>query len=516
MRRPRPVAAALLAALGLVGCGQKAATDAAEHTDSPPPVVRPVVVAPTPDPSPVAPPVELGAVRLPLPVETEVAPPPAEVGAAVPPVEAVAAVVPPPAAQPAVEPKKDDPKGKDAKDAPKDPPKDPKDAPKDPKPPEYPKEIGGKKPEDFVKDLTDLDPAMREAALRTLPTFGPGVQKVPGIAKGILARMDPSKEGDPGVRAAAYETAGAIAFESEQDTKEAIILLYNAADQGAKGGGTRLHAVQTLAMFGSKAETAVTYLTGAPAADPAYETRRSVANTLGRIGGSDTTGANPKALRCLAEVLAKDRSAAVRLEAYQSIVTLGPPWEGPLGKAPPGGPPPQPKVDAKTVAVLVAAIKKQLLPAPGSPTGVVEKDKQVDVLARMALMRLDPKEYNDDNLNAVAKYIAGPDTGPKLQALNVLGLMGDAGAKRIDDVVKALSAADPEVAAAAVKALVQIGDKAKGAIPFIEKLKDRPGTKEEKEFWARLTDQAVKLIKEAKPVGTSASPGTSGDPVKKP
>src|SRR5437899_11182145 len=107
----------------------------------------------------------------------------------------------------------------------------------------------------YLKDLNDPDPATREAALRTLPMFGPSVRKP--SAKPIPYRME--KEPDPNVKFAAYAAAVLIGFDSDADIKEAVRILGLAAEGGrsAIGGQTRLYAVQALAAFGPKAEGAV-------------------------------------------------------------------------------------------------------------------------------------------------------------------------------------------------------------------------------------------------------------------
>lgn len=521
--------AILLAVFGLTGCGKKPQTasstgsdttsaadnrDDAQPTKTAPPENAP---PPTTDSTPATPPSPgakpAGAAQTIPPfvvygqnLPTEGIPAPREVGAAAPvtpgPVIQAPATLPPP---PPTDTKPPEPKEKVTGSV---------------KVIEWPKEINGKSIADFVRETVDLDPAVREAALRTLPAFGPAVRSDAKAAKAILARMESNKEGDPGVRAAAYEAAGAVSllvpgkvgFEDPHDTAEAIRLLTVAAEKGAKGGATRLHAVQTLASFGPRAESAVPYLIGPPnsempAGDPAYETRRSVATTLGQIGTHDQNGPSSKALHCLTDNLIKDRSAAVRLAAYQSIVLLGPPLISQAGGKAPAQKGPAPKaVDAKAVAGYIASIKQRLTPYKSqagekekpSPTGLVERDKQVEIFARLALMRLDPKECNDQNLSAIARYIADTETAPKLQALSVLGMIGELGAKKIDDVVKALSQEDLRVVQAAVTSLVSMGQYAEPAIPAITKLKDRPGTKEEKEYWAKLSDEAVRMIKEAK------------------
>ncbi|MBX9628207.1 MAG: HEAT repeat domain-containing protein, partial [Gemmataceae bacterium] len=388
--------------------------------------------------------------------------------------------------------------------------------------PEWPTEIGGKRPADYVKDLTDLDPFIRKFALQALPAFGPSMKKEAGVAKGILARMDFQKELDPGVRAAAFEAAGAIGFDDERDFDEAVRLLFVTADQGQKGGASRLYAVQALTTVGPRAWKAVPVLiTPNVAEDPAFETRQAVATCLGAVAFNEYTGPSPKALTCLAEKLAHDRSAAVRLAAMQSLVLLGPP----LAPRPPGGtvlplkdikdPRDMPKRDEAATAKLTESIRRRLVPVKGDrggATGLVEKDPQVEVFVRLALMRFDPKEIDDENLSGITKYLGRPDTGVKLVALNSLTTLGgEPASRKIDDVVKALSDEHPLVVAAAATCLVAMGDKAKPALPALEKLKDRPGAKEEKEQWAKLSAEAVRLIREAGKPPPPAPPPAAKD-----
>ena len=389
---------------------------------------------------------------------------------------------------------------------------------------EWPEKINGKLPSEFVKDTLDPDPAIREMALRTLVKFGPMIRKEAGVAKAVIARMDGTKETDPGVRAAAFEAAGAIAsydpsgalgFADEADTREAIRLLYMTSDQAASGGSTRLHAIQTLTSFGPKAEAAISYLVGGPAADKAYETRRSVAMALGKIGYHEMNGPNHKAMNCLVNNLAHDPSAAVRMESVQSIILLGPVYiprtKGPLLKDI-KDPNDAPVVDEKMVATFVASLKKRLTTAPKiagerpSQTGLVERDPQVEIYLRLALMRLDPKECNDENLNAIVRYIGSTQTGVRMHALIVLGMIGEFGGKKIDEVVKVLNDPNPDIVLAAATALASMGWYARPAIPALEKLKERGENKQQKEWWATRADQAIKIIKDAKPPAPPAPP----------
>ncbi len=356
----------------------------------------------------------------------------------------------------------------DAKD--KEPPKGPTKLPEL----KWPTELGGKTIAGWLKDVTDPDPAVREFALKTLPNFGPeNIRKPAG--KLLLARM--TAERDPGVRITVFNTAAVIGFETTNDEKEAIRVLAETANTGYPGGLSRLHAIQTLGLIGQKAEGAVPYLVGPPCLDPAYETRRSVANALARIGYSDTGGPNMKALSALAGTLARDVSAAVRMEALQSLVVLGPPWAA-VRKIDDKTPPKFDPVGSKVVA---DAMRNRVGLGKGK---ALETDRQLEIWCRVVLMRFDEKEINDVNLGAISRYIDPKgELGPKLQALQALALFGENAGSQVDAVVRVLDDNDALVMNTALGTLAGMGVKAQGAIPELEKLEKK---------WADLREKKLK------------------------
>ena len=382
----------------------------------------------------------------------------------------------------------------------------------DPSNPEnYPDSYLGRPLSEYIADISNPDPAIREFALRTLPKFGPNA-KAPATHL-VLLHMAKEKERDPSVRAAAFEAVGAFALfnkepglDSERDTSEAIRLLCKAVDEQR---GTRLHAIQTLAKFGYRAESAVTYITSRELTEtePAYQTRQAVAATLGYIGANKDKVPSTKALHSLADTLIRDKSAAVRLAAYQSLVLLGPPLL-PGSKVVPDKELP---IDTKAMALLAKPIKNRLLPfkkefvgskETDSPTGLMERDKQVEIFTRFTLMRFDRKEVNDENLKGISKYVhEGVDSGPKMQALYALGMMGELAGSQLDNMVPALEDVDPQVVVMGVSALMGLGKAAGPALPFLKKLKSRGSKKGEKkptdypiEYYSAMADQAIKAI----------------------
>jgi HEAT repeat protein len=489
----------ILTAATLAGCGGKPKAD----DDHEPPA--PVVAQNEPAPA-AAPPAEP---KKPDEPQTPAPPMPKDkvAGPAVPPPFALS-VPPPPVIPQAPMPMPKD--GLPDKPQPKEPAKDKGFDPN--KPFEWPTALYNRPLSEYIKDIDDPDPAIREQGLRTVPLFGPVARTA--ATKAVIRHMNATIEPDPGVRAAAFEAIGAFALfspdgnlETEADTNEALRLLTLTIE--ASGGATRLHAVNTLGSFGPRAAGSIPALIGQnmTTLERAYETRRAVASTLGAIGNIKDTGPSARALKCLTDVLINDQSAAVRLAAYQSIFALGPVYLPPAPPAP--GMKPVMTIDQKTVDGYVKTIKARLQPfkpEPGSkyrdsPTGLMERNSQVEIFARLALMRLDVKEQSEENLNGIAKYVTQPgDSGPKLQALHALMLMGPVASRKINDVCKALEDEDPQVVVSAATTLVAMGTEGKPAIEFLEKMKSRGSNKEEKAQYEQLATRAIKAINEAKPI----------------
>ena len=401
--------------------------------------------------------------------------------------------LPPAGAQPKKEPEKKEPEKKEQ-----------------PKQPEikWPTEINGKDIKAIMKDMEDPDPTVREFAVQVLPNFGPPAQKG-AASKLLLKRM--TTEPDPSVKMAVYNSVGLVHFEDTADVKTAVRILSEVVDQGQRGGLSRLRAIQALAMLGPKAEGGITALTGTAITDPSYQTRQSIANALGRVGFNEETGPNMKAMRALAGPLAKDSSAAVRTEALQALMLLGPPWAGVM-KAGAKQPPP---IDTKNAEVITTFMRERIGdPKTKKPT--LEKDKQVEIWARLVLMRFDPTEVNDVNLDAFAAYLSGNDIGVKLQALQAIGLLGESAAKKINSVVGVLNdkGLPRAVTVTTINVLMAMGAGAKPAVPDLRKMaaetkaaaaKKKDAEKAADEELVKLIEAAIKQIEEAKPMGSASS-----------
>jgi HEAT repeat protein len=303
-------------------------------------------------------------------------------------------------------------------------------------------------------------------------------------------------EPDPGVKFTVFTTVATLGLE-DSELQDGIAYLANIVDEGAAGGVSRYHAVKSLAMFGSKAEGAITKLTGRACNDPAYETRRTIAETLARVGFNEKSGPNLKALNCLAATLAKDRSAAVRMAALQSLVYLGPPWAGPpVGKGLPG------PTDWTACKTVVENMKSRLVVR--KTLGIVEADKQLEIWCRVVLMRFDQKELaNEDHLNEITKNLSPTsELGPKLQALQALVLFGERAGTQVDNVVPLLTDEDPIVLGAALATLASMGVEGKPALTRLEeteklwseKLEKRKKEEDFKKAVINLKPEEVKRV----------------------
>ena len=143
---------------------------------------------------------------------------------------------------------------------------------------EYPERFNGRPLYEWLKDLTDRDPAVRETAIKIIPVFGPDA--VIPLTKGLIARAN---DEDMGVKVNAIITLGAIGARNREEAKPIVDALKLAIANSTVGSVVRLHAARSLANYGILANDSISTLTGITK-DPSWETRRTVAMALGRVG----------------------------------------------------------------------------------------------------------------------------------------------------------------------------------------------------------------------------------------
>lgn len=369
------------------------------------------------------------------------------------------------------------------------------------KKPEYPKLISGRDLNEWLREaVTHPDPQYREAALHVLPLFGPDART--SIIRPLCGIIRTSNT-DPSVRVAAISIVANLGFDFRIDDKKAtpeekkkmadlrkesrevIGALMAVMADTLPGSSLRQACVQSLAPFGADAHKAVGTRSGSPgtlrqmAVDASWATRYAVAATLGAVGvppekdgTPDWTGSPYEpATDILLNILIKDKCAAVRVAATQSLLMLGPP------KVVTGGD-------------YIKAVEKFLKPVnarvePPVPGGKIAEDDHA-VLVWLWLLQLsyDSRKL-DENIKKIAHQVkepvenAGKGEGVRLQALYALTALGERAAPAMPTLREALDQyEDPVVLVATMTAVAAVGPTKGGADALPELTKIKNGSKE--------------------------------------
>lgn len=332
------------------------------------------------------------------------------------------------------------PQGKD-KDKDKDKDKEKKEGFK------FPTEIAGKDLEGWSKELRDKDdPTVRQAAIRTVPHFGPPAHKA---LPSLLAAL---KEPDAGLRVDAATAVGTVlsrldAKKDADDLAKGITALTALAEDPQRP--VRLSAINTLAFFGVYARSSIKALAAAAHDSQSWEVRRAALQALGVAGAPLADGKGPDAT-AFKELMTglKDPCAPVRLAAVLGLSNLGPP-----GTA----------ADLKTEK-------------DGLDGRLKDRDKVVALYARTLLLFLDEKPKPTDkekalwdkSLDALAKYLDDTDLHVRVEAVNALGRLGRKASAKVPDLISAANDKEVALALAATGALGRMDDA--DAVPALQKL----------------------------------------------
>ena len=328
------------------------------------------------------------------------------------------------------------------------------------KPFEWPKVIADKPIGYYIGELTSPDPTVREQAVKTLPYFGP--QAARQATRQLLQALD---DRDPGVRVNAILALAGIGLDTLEEKQKAAFALRTAVTSTAPGSVIRLYAARLLGVIGPDAHSAMEALS-ALTKDPAWETRDAAAMALGRVGAAvyDPAPVPPGGVAVLRRAasgtararltdLLKDPSKAVRLEAIQSQLLLGPPTSK------------DPDQYVKEAQPHIDEVLRRL--GPGTDKAPAEKDPSVRLwLHALVLM------YDDRQAAAAVKEMAAAvtalDPAVRVQGLTALTVCGPLAGRAVEEVRLALRAKEPEVAKAAVMCLLRMGAEGRKAVADLQ------------------------------------------------
>ncbi len=357
--------------------------------------------------------------------------------------------------------------------------------------PEWPREIGGKSISFYIERLTSTDPTVREYSAKVLPLFGPTAARA--ASRQLVTLME---DRDPGVRVNAILALASIGFETKDDLHRAVLALKKAIHGTVDGSIIRLYAARALGLIGTEAYPAVDALL-IVARDPAWETRDAAAAALGRVAcpiwdtsvlqppGSIPVAkrpASPQARSRLFELL-KDPSQAVRLEAIQSLLWLGPPTSRNLEQY------------VREVKPMVDEVNRRL--EAGTDKSPGEKDPQVRLWLHTLMLSYDDREAAK-TLKEIKAAITAVDPGMRVQGLTALAVCGAGLAGQSTDEVRgALKAAEPDVARAAMVCVLKMT--AADARKFVGDLQALAGSSRDDELKHLAAEAAKQLAPGAVP-----------------
>jgi HEAT repeat protein len=331
------------------------------------------------------------------------------------------------------------------------------------RPVEWPKQIYGKTVQDFIIEFNSSDPTVREIAVRTLPGFGPEARKI--YMKPLLRLIsDP----DPGVRINTIMVIASMPIESKEDMKAAADSLRSAIQNTVSGSAIRLNAAKALSLMGPEAITVLPTVLSL-SEDAWWETRQAAAAAVGRIGAPlyeaappGPVGSPPKmpvlkrpaskvAVEKLMNTFLNDKSSAVRLQATQSLISLGPP----ITK--------DPAEYIKTVKPYMDIIGEKL-----KTDNKAEKDTAVRIWLMVVSIMYDDRS-TETNVERLTAQLQDPDTSIKLHALNAISMLGLKAKSSMPEVRKLLHQNEPNVLMGAISAIMSQGEDAKYSLPEFEK-----------------------------------------------
>jgi HEAT repeat protein len=354
-----------------------------------------------------------------------------------------------------------------------------KDMPKPEEPKkDWPDRIDGLTLDQWIDRLKNPDPSTRNAAVRVVPLFGPPAQQK-GIPM-LLTMM--TEDRDLSVRIGALMTCTTHPYDDIKLLRTLIAKLTTLLQSQERAirfqaamGCNRIAMVVTEKdkpdLIGRQAiDGLISVLCGSYVLKDNldYELRTAACVALGQIAADDKRGPNRGAIAALIHAMA-DEALAVRMEALQALMILGPP-----------------KDDKGATSTELTLMQNRL---------AVEKDKVLAMWIRVCLMRFDKNNITDSNIKAIADYLKDSDEHVQLSAAKALGFMGTTAKGKIPELRACLQNAKGDyVKVMCIFALGQMGPDAVGArpdiLPYLESM--NPVIKEQAE-------NAIKQIDVVKP-----------------
>lgn len=348
----------------------------------------------------------------------------------------------------------------------------------------YAREVGGKPLSEWITDLKNIDPSVRERALRAIPLFGPPAsQAVPTVLDRCLDR-------DASPRVRAIGALGMLEI-SDKDVPKVVETLAKRISDDPQSA-IKFQAMITLSRFGiDEGKPAIPALVKMAEDPTTWEARKLAVSLLGKYGYDAMKGPDVRCLRAMVGAL-KDPSMAVRQEAVYGLAVLGRPFDMPTAQS-----------VEKALSVLTDS-----------------KDKGISIWAHVGMMNL--TKADSTHLKPIMKNLKDKDPQVRLLALRAMGTLGKLALFGLPEMIDALEDKEAEVQYTAIWAIAAMGSSADKAVPPLRAMYQKTALAEPIRMAAHAAVEQINGKKEPPlpmapaPVAPPAIPGTPPAPPPKP
>ncbi len=334
----------------------------------------------------------------------------------------------------------------------------------------YAREVGGRPLSEWITDLKNIDPSVRERALRAIPLFGPPAsQAVPTIMERCLDR-------DASPRVRAIGALGMLEIADKDVPKVVETLAKRISDDPQSA--IKFQAMMTLSRFGiEEGKPAIPALVKMAEDPTTWEARKLAISLLGKYGYDAMKGPDVRCLRAMVIAL-KDPSMAVRQEAVYGLAVLGRPFD-------------------MTVA---QTIEKALV------TMTDNKDKGISIWAHVGMMNL--TKADSTHLKPIMKNLKDKDPQVRLLAVRAMGTLGKLALFGLPELIEALDDKEAEVQYTAIWAIAAMGSSADKAVPPLRAMYQKTALPEPIRMSARAAVEQISGKKEP-PLPVTPAPATA-------
>jgi hypothetical protein len=388
-------------------------------------------------------------------------------------------------------------------------------------PPLQDAKVGNKTYRDWLREISANDSAVKESAMQAIVIFAtePRYQKEIRQTAGplLIGVLNDTYTTDVSIKVNAALAVGTIGFDEKDMDRGVSSLMRLLSDNESI---VRMYATQALANIGSDARAAIPAMARMVRDKASWEIRRAAVLGLTRMAWEKNVkegGPDPRAFRALTEAVG-DRCHQVRQEAIKGFVFIGPPLISN-----------DPKKPGSTKADHTRAVEAL------DGLTLSQKDKSTAILARLAILRIDPPRLNnpatvDKYLGEISRFTRPPnetqvrvDAG---QALTMIWQMVNSKAvanppdpklftpktgwgEAIHTAVQNLSDNDDTMICWGCNVLGTMGPAAEKAIKDLEKAKDRLANRKDNDTTKQMIQWAITRChgKEANRVGAAGGAG---------